>query len=228
MATATTDALAELRLRQLTSAALPVGAFAYSQGLESAVESGWAGNAAQAEEWIGGQMRYTVATLEVPLLVRLIAAFGVSDQAAALRWSGLLLAMRDTAELRAQERALACAWVALLGELGVPAAGDWLDRPQRTALALYALAVTHYGIDVDSAERAWIWAWLEAQVSAAVRAVPLGHAAAQRMLHALAADIPAAVARGLTLPDADLAGAAPALSIASCWHETQYSRLFRS
>ena len=56
MAPVTTDALAELRLRQLTSAALPVGAFAYSQGLESAVEAGWVGNAAQAQEWIGGQM----------------------------------------------------------------------------------------------------------------------------------------------------------------------------
>jgi urease accessory protein len=228
MATATTDALAELRLRQLTSAALPVGAFAYSQGLESAVEAGWIGDAAQAQEWIGGQMRHCVATLEVPLLVRLTAAFGAHDQSAALRWSGLLLAMRDTAELRAQERALACAWAALLGELGVPGAADWAECPQRTALALYALAIAHYRIDIEPAARAWLWAWLEAQVSAAVRVVPLGHAAAQRLLHALAADIPAAVARGLALPDADIAGAAPALSIASCRHETQYSRLFRS
>jgi urease accessory protein len=228
MATATPDALAELRLRQLTSAALPVGAFAYSQGLESAVEAGWVGDPAQAEAWIRGQLRHTVTTLEVPLLVRLVAAFGHSDQAAALRWSGLLLAMRDTAELRAQERALAGAWAVLLGELGVPGAAAWSDCPQRTALALYALAVAHYGIDVDAAARAWLWAWLEAQVSAAVRAVPLGHAAAQRLLYALAADIPTAAARGLTLPDADIAGAAPALSIASCRHETQYSRLFRS
>lgn len=228
MATATTDALAELRLRQLTSAALPVGAFAYSQGLESAVEAGWVGNAAQAQQWIGGQMRHSIATLEIPLLVRLTVAFGANDQHAALRSSGLLLAMRDTAELRAQERALAGAWAVLLGELGVPGAAAWSDCPQRTALALYALAVAHYGIDVAAAARAWVWAWLEAQVSAAVRAVPLGHAAAQRLLHALAVDIPAAVARGVMVPDNDIAGAAPALSIASCRHETQYSRLFRS
>lgn len=134
MATATSDALADLRLRQLTSAALPVGAFAYSQGLEGAVESGWVGDAARAEEWIGGQLRYAVATLEIPVLKRLIAAFLVSDHAAALRWSGLLLAMRDTAELRTQERALACAWAALLGDLGVPGAGAWAECPQRTAL----------------------------------------------------------------------------------------------
>ena len=228
MATVTAEALAELRLRQLTSAALPVGAFAYSQGLESAVEAGWVGDSAQVEAWIRGQLGHTVATLEVPLLARLVVAFAAHDRPAALRWSGLLLAMRDTAELRAQERALACAWAALLGDLGVPGAAPWSDCPQRTALALYALAVAHYGIDVDAAARAWLWAWLEAQVSAAVRAVPLGHAAAQRLLHALAADIPAAVTRGLMLPDADIAGAAPALSIASCWHETQYSRLFRS
>ena len=198
---ATSEALADLRLRQLTSAALPVGAFAYSQGLESAVELGWVSNAAQAGDWIGGLMEHAVTRLEMPLLARLIAAFAARDEAAALRWSGLLLAMRDTAELRAQERALASAWAVLLGDLGVPAAADWAQRPQRTALALYTLAVAHYGIDVDAAARAWVWAWLEAQVSAAVRAVPLGHAAAQRLLHALAADIPAAVARGLVLPD---------------------------
>ena len=228
MDTATIEALAELRLRQLTSAALPVGAFAYSQGMESAVESGWVGDPAQAEHWIGGQLRHTVATLEVPLLARLVAAFAAGEQTAALRWSGLLLAMRDTAELRAQERALASAWAVLLAGLGVPRAAAWADCPQRTALALYALAVAHHGIAVEAAARAWLWAWLEAQVSAAVRAVPLGHAAAQRLLHALAADIPAAVVGGLMLEDADIAGAAPALSIASCWHETQYSRLFRS
>lgn len=228
MATATTEALAELRLRQLTSAALPVGTFAYSQGLESAVEAGWVGDLAQAEDWIGGQLRHTVATLEVPLLARLTGAFVADDQPAALRWSGLLLALRDTVELRAQERALAAAWAALLCDLGVSGAAGWADCPQRTALALYALAVAHFGIPTEAAARAWVWAWLEAQVSAAVRAVPLGHAAAQRLLHMLAADIPAAVAGGLMLEDADIAGAAPALSIASCWHETQYSRLFRS
>lgn len=226
--TVKTDALAELRLRQLTSAALPVGTFAYSQGLESAVDAGWVGDAEKVNEWIGGQLRCAVSTLEVPLLQRLTAALSIGDQFAALRWSGLLLAMRDTAELRAQERALAGAWAVLLTELEVPGAAAWSDCPQRTALALYALAVAHYGIDVDAAARAWLWAWLEAQVSAAVRAVPLGHAAAQRLLHGLAADIPAAVARGLACPDADIAGAAPALSIASCRHETQYSRLFRS
>lgn len=225
---ATAEALADLRLRQLTSAALPVGAFAYSQGLESAVELAWVRDAAQAEAWIGGLLDHTVASLELPLLGRLMAAFAADDETAALRWSGLLLAMRDTAELRAQERALGTAWAALLGDLGVAAAQPWAQRPQRTALALFALGVTHYGITPAAAPPAYLWAWLEAQVSAAVRAVPLGHAAAQRLLHALAARIPAAVAYGLTLADEDIGVGAPALSIASCRHETQYSRLFRS
>lgn len=224
----TTEALADLRLRQLTSAALPVGAFAYSQGLESAVELGWVRNATQAKDWIGGLLESAVAALELPLLARLMAAFAANDEAAALRWSGLLLAMRDTVELRAQERALGTAWVALLVDLGVAAAAPWAQRPQRTALALFALGVTHYGITVGAAAQAYLWAWLEAQVSAAVRAVPLGHAAAQRLLHALAPRIPPAVARGLALADDDIGAGSPALSIASCRHEIQYSRLFRS
>jgi len=224
----TADAVSDLRLRQLTSAALPVGAFAYSQGLESAVELGWVRDPAQAQQWIGGLLEHTLARLEVPLLARLTAAFVNADVACAEHWSGLLLALRDTAELRAQERALGTAWAALLVDLGVPGAAPWADRPQRTALALYALAVAHYGIALKDAAQALLWAWLEAQASAALRAVPLGHAAAQRLLYALAPRIPAAVAHGLALADEDIGAGSPGLSIASCRHETQYSRLFRS
>lgn len=224
----TTDAVTDLRLRQLTSAALPVGAFAYSQGLESAVELGWIRDPAQAQLWIGGLLERALAGLEVPLLARLMTAFATCDEAAAERWSALLLAMRDTAELRAQERALGAAWSALLVDLGVVAAASWADRPQRTALALYALGTAHYGIVPQDAAHALLWAWLEAQASAALRAVPLGHAAAQRLVHALAPRIPAAVAHGLALADEDIGAGSPALSIASCRHETQYSRLFRS
>ena len=221
-------ALAELRLRQLTSAAVPVGAFAYSHGLESAVELGWVSNADQAREWLGGVLRQVVAGVEVPLLARLMAACAHGDDDAARRWSALLLALRDTAELRAQERALADAWCALLGTLGVPGAAAWADAPQRTALALYALGVAHYGVGVPAAARALLWSWLEGQVSAAVRAVQLGHGAGQRVLYALAGQIPAAAACGLALADEEIGGGAPALGIASCRHETQYSRLFRS
>jgi len=228
MRTTMTDPVTDLRLRQLTSAALPVGAFAYSQGLESAVELGWVRDPAQAQQWIGGLLEHTLARLEVPLLARLTAAFVNADVACAEHWSGLLLALRDTAELRAQERALGTAWAALLVDLGVPGAAPWADRPQRTALALYALAVAHYGIALKDAAQALLWAWLEAQASAALRAVPLGHAAAQRLLHALAPRIPAAVAHGLALADEDIGAGSPGLSIASCRHETQYSRLFRS
>jgi urease accessory protein len=224
----TSEALADLRLRQLTSAALPVGAFAYSQGLESAVELGWVSNAAQAGDWIGGLMEHAVTRLEMPVLARLMAAFAARDETAALRWSGLLLAMRDSAELRAQERTLGAAWATLLVDLDVAAAAAWAHRPQRTALALFALGATHFGIALGAAAQAYLWAWLESQVSAAVRAVPLGHAAAQRLLHALAPRIVSAVAHGLALADEEIGAGAPALAIASCRHETQYSRLFRS
>jgi urease accessory protein len=205
-----------------------VGAFAYSQGLESAVELGWIRGPVQAQQWVGGLLEHTVSRLEVPLLARLMAAFARADEAAAERWSGLLLAIRDTAELRAQERVLGTAWAALLVDLGVPGAAPWADRPQRTALTLYALAMVHYRIAVQDAAHALLWAWLEAQASAALRAVPLGHAAAQRLLHALAPRIVSAVAHGLTLADEEIGAGAPALAIASCRHETQYSRLFRS
>jgi len=74
----------------------------------------------------------------------------------------------------------------------------------------------------------YAWAWVENQVLAAVKLVPLGQSAAQRMLHALCARIPLLVERALKLADSDIGISAALSAVASGRHETQYSRLFKS
>lgn len=224
---------ARLRLLQLASPTLPVGAFAYSAGLETAVERGWVHDRASAAEWIGEQLGHGIARLDLPLLRRMQTAWAAGNTAQARAHSTWLLACRETAELRAQERHLGGALATLLADIGEPAlavaAGDLARTGADASFALlFALAAAHWDIDPQAACEGYGFSWLEAQCAAAVRLVPLGQTDGQRLLLGLAARLPDLAAEAALCDDAGLAFSAPALSVASSMHETQYSRLFRS
>lgn len=217
-----------LRLMQLVSPALPVGAYAYSHALEWAVAQGWVGDEPAAERWIGGLMRHTWARLDLPVLARLRDAFAREDTAAARRWAALLAASRESAELQAEDRGLGRALARLLADLGVPAAAAWAADPGCGVPVPWALAALHWDIAPMASAVGLLWTYAEHQVSAAVKLVPLGQTAGQRLLARLGEAIPAAAAQGFALPDEAIGAVAPGLAIASARHETQYSRLFRS
>ena len=217
---------AMLRLLQLCSPALPIGAFAYSQALEPAVAAGWVHDEASTARWIGGLLDGSLATLDLPILQRLHAAF--RDGGAVTPWTALLFAARASAELQAEERHLGAALARVLAGLDVPEAAAWAARADLTYAAMFALAAARWEIPAAGALAAYAFVWCEMQVSAAVRLVPLGQSAGQRVLSSLAAAIPAAVARARSLADDDIGAAAPSHAIASALHEIQYSRLFRS
>jgi urease accessory protein len=213
---------------QLVSPALPVGAFAYSQGLEPAVAAGWITGEAEAARWITGLLESSLASLDLPVLARLHRAWRDGDAAAVARWSRFLGASRPSGELQAEERQLGGNLARLLAGLGVADAATWIDRDDVTWAAMFALAAHRWELPPAAAAHGYAFAWLEAQVSAAVRLVPLGQTAGQRILLGAGAAIPRAAARADTIADGDIGAAAPALAIASARHETQYSRLFRS
>lgn len=220
--------LAALRLWQLISPALPVGAYAYSQGLEYAAEAAWLRDAAQLEDWIGGLMETSVSGLDVPVLRRLLRAWEDEDGAALQSWSEFILAAREARELQMGDRQLGQALARLLADLGVAAAAPWRQRAATNFVVMYALAVVHWRIPAGAAAQAYVWNWCENQVAAALKLQPIGQTAGQALLHRIAARIPAAVARGWDLADDAIGVVAPGLAIASARHETQYTRLFRS
>lgn len=220
--------LALLRLLQLVSPGLPIGMYSYSQGLERAVEDGWVSNAEAAREWIGGILQTGMTRVDVPILLRLYAAWQREDRAAVGEWSQTLTACRETAELRAEDRQTGQALARLLVNLAVPDAQAWLRHPEATLATAYSLAAVQWGIEPRAAAIGYVWGWLENQVLCAVKLVPLGQVAGQQLLQALAAQIPAQVDRALLLADAELGGSAFGLALASSRHENQYSRLFRS
>jgi urease accessory protein len=216
------------RLLQLVSPALPIGAFAYSQGLEQAVACGWVTDEASAAGWLLGLLRHGVATLDLPVLERLIDAWRTDNHERVDAWSAWLAACRPTRETRAEERQLGAALARALAAVGVRDAEGWEARAHVTQAAMFALAAARYTIPTAAALAGYAFAWAEATTSAAVRLVPLGQSAGQRLLAAAGDEIPDAVERARNLADDELAATAPGQAIASALHEALYSRLFRS
>ena len=218
--------LALTRLLQLASPALPVGAYSYSQGLEAAIEAKLVSDEASALEWIEDVLELTIARAEAPLFLRLYDAWSEDDEAAAARWNALFLATRETAELRAETLQMGHSLARLARELGH---SPPFDRCGHLALpAAYAWAAVSCGLDAPSALTAYVWSWAENQVMAAVKAVPLGQSAGQRVLYALGPAIATIAERARLVDDGSIGSFAPAFAILSSQHETQYSRLFRS
>src|SRR5262245_43525839 len=165
--------IALVRLLQLASPALPVGAYSYSQGLEAAVEAGLVRNGASAQRWIEDVLELAVARWEAPLFLRLYRAWSEGDAAAAAGWNALLLASRESAELRAETVQMGHSLARLLSELGE---GDGLAGWDEVAFpAAFAHAAARWNVVPRAALTAYLWAWAENLVLAAVKAVPLGH-----------------------------------------------------
>lgn len=215
-----------LRLLQLSSVSLPVGGYAFSQGLEYAVDCGWISSAGQVEDWVRRQLLHSIAYVDLPILRLARQACADNDRQALCDCNDLALACRETAELRLTDTAMGDALRRLLLNLDVPLPA--LDNEEHSFVCLFALAAEHWRIESDTTALGFCWAWLENQVAAATKLVPLGQTQAQALLDSLQTDIPKALAIANTLEPTDIGAGLPALAIASARHETQYSRLFRS
>ena len=226
-----TDMLGLTRLLQLASPTLPVGAYSYSGGLESAIEDGIVTDARTAEAWIRDVLAFSLGSFELPLLFRMMEALEADDYARLARWNTLFRSGRETAELRTETLQMGHALVTLLKDLPF-CSSESVAKLQRigalTFPAVYAFAAHHMQVERNAALVGYIWSWLENQVMAALKAVPLGQSAGQRMLAGMGAELPAIAQRTMQLADDELTNFSPGLAIASSRHETQYSRLFRS
>jgi urease accessory protein len=199
--------------------------------LESAVEVGLVHDAASAQSWISDVLELSVAAMEAPVLLRLIRAWGQADIAAVEYWNALFLASRESAELRAETVQMGYSLTRLLNEINEEDAPSFalLQRIEEPAFpTAYACAAARWKIDLSPALIAYLWSWMENQVMAAIKAVPLGQTAGQKMLLALGAMLDAIAQAAATRADHELGNFAPGLAMLSSRHETQYSRLFRS
>lgn len=220
-----------LQLMWLASPALPVGGFSYSEGLEAAVE--WAELATEsvASDWLTDQLHLSLARSDLPVVACAVDAWRAADAARLRQLNQWMMHTRESAELRLQTEQMGRSFV------------EWLrlhhaDAPQLLATVLgstsatypvaFALAASRAAATAEECCLAFAFGWAENMTAAAVKAVPLGQSAGQRMLGRLAAAIPDAVSQAIARTDEDRQAFTPMLAILSARHETQYSRLFRS
>ncbi len=222
------QALSWLRLFQLISPNLPVGGFTYSQGLEWAVEAGWVTGPDSFESWLTDQVEEGLVHLDWPLLRRLHAAAAASDLAALGHWIDLLVASRESEELRLEEGQRGEALLRILKDWELASDPLLQVELRRSQLAGFAWAGARLGLSLEQLALGWGFALLEGAIMAGIKLVPLGQQAGQRALRHVSARLPGLLPQALILSDEQIGGSLPSLAIASSCHEIQYTRLFRS
>ncbi len=222
-----------LQILWLASPALPVGGFSYSEGLEAAVDAGLVHDEASATAWLTDQLHLGLARADLAVVAQAIPAWRRRDLARVAELNQWVLHTRETHEFRLQTEQMGRSlleWARQLGELGAGVFEQLqaarLDPPTYPVASACAAAQADAG--VRDSLLGYAFGWAENLVQAAIKSVPLGQSAGQRMLARLAAEIPAAADHALALPDPQRQSFAPLLAILSARHETQYSRLFRS
>ncbi len=218
-------------LLHLASPALPIGAFSYSQGLEAAIEAQLITDADSARAWIASGLTDVLALGELPFLAHQIGRWHAHETAGLALANSEFLASRESSELRRETEQMGWSLRQLCVSL------EWGDAQRRATLATmtplaqptaFAFAAFAHDVAIDAALAAYAFSWVENQAAAALKAVPLGQLAGQRIIVALRAPIDAAVQRALATAPDDINTFAPQLGILSARHESQYSRLFRS
>lgn len=219
-----------MQLMWLASPALPIGGFSYSECLEAAVESACVATEKEAAAWLVDQLHLSLARSDLPAVAQAITAWRKADAPRISTLNAWVLQTRETSELRAQSEQMGKSlldWLrnhttATLAEIAL------LAGQKPTYPIAFALAASSTGATVRDGLLTYAFGWAENMMQAAIKSVPLGQSAGQRILSTLTAEIPAAIDQALAVTDDTRQAFSPMLAILSSQHEMQYSRLFRS
>lgn len=219
-----------LQLIWLASPALPIGGFSYSEGLEAAIEQGLVHNEDSATDWVVHQLHLTQSRGDLAVLAQAIPAWQAHDVPRLQALNDWVMATRETAEMRLQTEQMGRSlldWLRNLQHVSDAQLKCCAQLPPTYPLAM-ALALSLARAPIEQALQACAFGWAENMTQAALKGVPLGQNAGQRMLARLALEIPQAVNTALHLQDDERQAFSPMLAVLSARHENQYSRIFRS
>lgn len=222
-----------LQLMWLASPALPIGGFSYSEGLEAAVNAALVATETEASDWLHHQLHLTQSRGDMAAIAQAFPAWACNDTARLAQLNDWVRHTRESSELRLQTEQMGRSLVEWLknryaADTAAQTQVQWLAAQDASYPMAFALAAHLTGANARDALLAYAFGWAENMVQAAIKAVPLGQSAGQRILARLAQEIPAAAEHALALPDAARQAFSPMLAILSARHEHQYSRLFRS
>jgi urease accessory protein len=219
------------RLLQLCSANLPVGGFSFSQGLEYATEMGWVNNQKSTFEWVELNLNESIARTDLALLKRLYLALENNDFGCFKRHNQHLIACRESSELHLADVAMGKALIRLLKQLDNVDSelyNELFKESESSFVSVFAIAAFLFKLDLISAQSGYCWTYIDNQVAAATKLVPLGQTQAQNLLFELSDKVAGAISIANQIEDDEIGASLPRLAMASAWHETQYTRLFRS
>lgn len=219
-----------LQLIWLASPALPVGGFSYSEGLEAAVDRAGVATESIAADWLSDQLHLSLARGDLAVIAQAIPAWRGNQLDRVKALNNWVLQTRETSELRLQAEQMGRSlleWLRNHDSISDPQLEACAQLPPTYPVA-FALAASPLAAGVPDCLTTYAFGWAENMMQAALKSVPLGQSAGQRILARLAAEIPAAVAAAMALEDHERQAFSPMLAILSSQHETQYSRLFRS
>jgi urease accessory protein len=214
---------------QLASPALPVGAYSYSEGLETLVEDGTIVHPQTLKLWLEDSLRYGAVRLEAAVMLRAYRSAKIGDVAELSRWNQWLSASRETEELRNSSWQMGRSLIQLLTKLQpqIATLADGLGNPCNYAVA-FGMAAAHWEININFALLAYLHSWASNIITAGIKLIPLGQTAGQQLLFELQTLLSCTVNEILTLEDDELNCCTWGLSLASMKHEILYTRLFRS
>jgi len=233
------NALQFNRLLQLCSANLPVGGFSFSQGLEYAVEMGWVNNVDSTLQWVELNLSQSISRTDLAIIKRQYEALLNDDIEAFISWNDHLIACRESNELHLADVAMGKALIRLLKQLNAPEIEQGLEQykslldPEKIGtdisfVSAFVLIGSLFKLDLLLIQSGYCWTYIDNQVAAATKLVPLGQTQAQNLLFEITEKVEASIQLANSLQDDEIGASLPRLAMASAWHETQYTRLFRS
>lgn len=224
--------LALLRLQQLISPALPIGAFTYSQGMEYAHQAGWLSDKNTVFDWLTDLIKHHLQHFELPILFHLRQSIAQNDINEMTHLCALNIAGRETAELRLEEQQRGQALFNILSKLANSEESQhWQTHKtllRGNFLGGFALGTHLWHIPIETTLLGYAFGFLENMISVSVKLIPLGQSDGQTLLYQLSATLPDIVQAAQHIHIEDIGSSLPAMAIASSRHASQYCRLFRS
>jgi len=215
-----------LRLLQLNSPSLPIGTYAYSQGLESAISQGVVSDIKTAGEWLKTVLKYSLMPNDMAMIVRAYQAWQAEDIEQIDRLISQSRALRETEELLQEDTHLSQALMRLAETLEVAFPEHF---PRKSSLpVVYARFAQTWQISIEETLTAFAWSWMENQIAALLKLCSVGQTQAQKLMLEMDDAVLQAVDHALSLEDSQVGMSLPVFAILSSQHEQQYSRLFRS
>ncbi|MDX1978098.1 MAG: urease accessory protein UreF [Pseudanabaenaceae cyanobacterium bins.68] len=218
-----------LRILQLASPSLPVGAYSYSEGIEWLGDQGIITDVASLRLWLDRELSNGAIRIDGAVLSRIYRSFLLEDFTQVNYWNRWLSAQRETAELRHQSWQMGLSLYTLLCQVS----SDRLLRElsfnsQCNFVTAFGITAACWQIPLAELLPVYLFGWLTNLVSAGVRTIPLGQTQAQQLIWQFQDQINTAASEILNMKDEDMECCSVGLALASMQHETQYSRLFRS